>query len=39
MRKVKIEIIPNEKGYRTNPSMVCFKSNDILIGTSAKYNM
>ncbi len=29
MRKVKIEIIPNEKGDRTNLSMVCLKSTTI----------
>ncbi len=35
-RNNKIEIIPNEIGERTTPSVVYFDTNEILIGTPAK---
>ena len=34
----KIEIIPNEIGERTTPSVVCFSENERLIGKPAKNN-
>ena len=33
----KVEIIPNQFGYRTTPSMICFQENQTLIGNSAKF--
>ena len=36
-RNAAVEIIPNEKGDRTTPSIVSFLDNDIFVGEQAEY--